>query len=49
MKNKMPKDDALTAAAIMVLLLTALVEWNIYSWLVLAAIILLLMAWYLKK
>ncbi|MDD5317721.1 MAG: hypothetical protein PHF51_03220 [Candidatus ainarchaeum sp.] len=42
------KDDALAAAAVMILLATALIEWNVYSWLILAAVILMLAAWYFR-
>jgi hypothetical protein len=47
--RKLSKDEALTAASIIILLFSAMISWNLYSWLVLAAIIILLYAWYLKK
>ena len=43
------KDDALTAVAILILLFSAIIDWDIYSWLVLVAVALVLMAWYFKK
>ncbi len=43
------KDQLFTGAAILILLATAMIDWTIYSWLVLAAIILLLIAWYFRK
>jgi len=46
---KTTKDQALTAIAVIMLLFTATVDWNIYSWLVLAAIIIILFAWYFRK
>lgn len=43
------KDDILTAAAVFILFLTAMINWNFYSWLILAAIILLLLGWYARR
>jgi len=48
MKN-LTKDQIITAVAITILLFTSLINWNIYSWLILVAVILLLFAWYFKK
>ncbi|HUW24824.1 MAG TPA: hypothetical protein VMW04_04385 [Patescibacteria group bacterium] len=45
----MTKDQIVTAVAITILLFTSLINWNIYSWLILVAVILLLFAWYFKK
>ncbi|MFZ5391277.1 MAG: hypothetical protein ACOZAJ_03320 [Patescibacteria group bacterium] len=42
----MSKDQIFTASAIVLLLFVAFVDWSVISWLVLAAIILLLAAWY---
>jgi len=47
--NKLSKDKIVTAISIILLLFTAMINWNIYSWLILIAIILILSAWYLKK
>ena len=47
--GNLTKDQVLTAASIVLLLITALVEWTVYSWLILVSIILLLVAWYFKK
>ena len=46
--SELTKNDALNAIAIVILLFTAMINWNVYSWLVLVAIILLLLAWYFK-
>ncbi|KKR11302.1 MAG: hypothetical protein UT39_C0009G0062 [Candidatus Woesebacteria bacterium GW2011_GWA1_39_21] len=43
------KDDFLTVVAILVLFLTAFVNWTVYSWLILVAATMLLAAWYLRK
>ena len=45
----MDKDEALTTISIIILLFSAMINWNIYSWLILVAIILILTAWYFKK
>ncbi len=42
----MTKDQIFTASAIVLLLFVAFVDWTVTSWLILAAVILLLMAWY---
>lgn len=47
--NKLTRDQILTAISIIILLFTAMINWNIYSWLILVAIILILIAWYFKK
>jgi len=47
--KSLTKDQALTAASVVILLFSAMVNWNIYSWLILVAIILILIAWYFKK
>lgn len=46
---KSTKDNIVTAISITILLFTAMINWNIYSWLILVAIILILIAWYFKK
>lgn len=46
---KSTKDNIVTAISITILLFTAMINWNIYSWLILVAIILILFAWYFKK
>jgi len=45
---KLVKDEILTAIAITILLFTAMINWNIYSWLILVSIIVILIAWYSK-
>ncbi|MFH1235010.1 MAG: hypothetical protein V1493_05370 [Candidatus Diapherotrites archaeon] len=47
--GKIDKDRALTAIATVLLLFTAMINWNIYSWLILVAVIFILVAWYSKK
>ena len=47
--SKLTKDQILTAISVIILLFSAMINWNIYSWLVLIAIIFILMAWYFKK
>ncbi|MFH1225511.1 MAG: hypothetical protein V1676_06945 [Candidatus Diapherotrites archaeon] len=43
------KDHILTTAAVVLLLFTAMIDWNIYSWLILVAVIAILAAWYFRK
>jgi len=47
--NKLTKDQILIAISTVILLFTAMINWNIYSWLTLLAIIVMLIAWYFKK
>jgi hypothetical protein len=47
--KKLNKEKALTAITISILLFSAMINWNVYSWLILVAVILILMAWYFKK
>jgi len=47
--RKMNKDKILTAISIILLLFTALINWTIYSWLILVAVIILLFVWYFRK
>jgi len=47
--GKLSKDQILTAISIVILLFTAMISWNIFSWLILVAIILILIAWYFRK
>ncbi len=47
--NKPRKDQILTTIAIIILFFTALIDWTIYSWLILLAVIILLFAWYFRK
>jgi len=42
------KDEILTAIVIVILLFTAMVNWNIYSWLIFVAIVIILITWYSK-
>lgn len=46
---KSTKDNILTAISITILLFIAMINWNIYSWLILVAVILVLFAWYFRK
>ncbi len=43
------KDSLLITMSIVILFLTALIDWNIYSWLILLGIILVLFGWYIRK
>jgi len=45
----MNKDEILSAIAVIILLLTALIDWNIYSWLILVGTISIISAWYFKQ
>lgn len=45
----MNKDDVLTTISLLILLFSAMITWNIYSWLILVAIIMILLACYFKK
>jgi type II secretory pathway component PulF len=45
----MDKDEILTITAALILLFTALIDWNIYSWLTLLGIGIILLAWYTRK
>ena len=45
----MNKDEILTTIAVIILLFTALIDWNIYSWLILVGIIIIVYAWYFRK
>lgn len=45
----MDKDEVLTSIAAVVLLFTALIDWDIYSWLILAGVAVILFAWYIRK
>jgi Ca2+/Na+ antiporter len=45
----MDKDEILTSFAVIILLFTALIDWNLYSWFILVGIIFILFAWYFKK
>jgi hypothetical protein len=45
----MSRDDILTAAAVLLLFITAMITFTIYSWLVMVAIMLLLIAWYIRS
>jgi len=47
--KKLTKDQVLTAIAIIILLFSTMINWNVYSWLILVAIIFILAAWYFKK
>jgi hypothetical protein len=45
----MNKDEILTAIAVIILLFTALINWNIYSWLILVGITTIIFAWYFRQ
>jgi len=45
----MTKDEILTAIAVFILLFSAMIDWNVYSWLILVGIIVILFAWYFRK
>jgi hypothetical protein len=47
--SKLARDQALIAVSVIILLFSAMTDWNVYSWLILLAIIIILMAWYSKK
>ena len=43
------KEDIISSFAMILLLFTALIDWSVYSWLILVAIIMILTGWYLRK
>jgi hypothetical protein len=43
------KDDIISSFAVILLLFTALIDWNVYSWVILVAIIMILTGWYLRR
>ena len=45
----MKKDDLLSSFAVILLLFTALIDWNISSWLILVAVVMIFTGWYLRK
>jgi hypothetical protein len=45
----MNKDEIFTSIAVIILLFTALINWNIYSWLILVGIITIMSTWYFKQ
>jgi hypothetical protein len=45
----MDKDETLTIIASIILLFTALINWNIYSWLILVGIVFIVSVWYLRR
>ena len=45
----MDRGEILTTVAILILLFTALIDWNIYSWLILVGIVIILFTWYGRK
>jgi len=46
--NKIKKDQILITISLVILLFTSLINWTIYSWLILVSIIIILFAWYFK-
>jgi len=47
--DRLTRDEILFSVAILILLLTAMINWNIYSWLILLGIVVFLLAWYFRK
>jgi hypothetical protein len=47
--RRIDKQSAINTIVISILLFTAMINWNIYSWLILVGIILVLIGWYVKK
>jgi hypothetical protein len=45
----MKNDDVLSSLAVILLLFTALIDWNIYSWLIFVAVVMILFSWYIRK
>ena len=45
----MNKDEILSAIAVLILLFTALIGWNIYSWLILVGTIAIIFSWYFRE
>ncbi|MFC1802737.1 hypothetical protein ACFL0D_02095 [Thermoproteota archaeon] len=45
----MTKDEILTTVAVLILLFSAMIDWNVYSWLILVGITVILFAWYSRK
>ncbi|MFX0202678.1 MAG: hypothetical protein ACFFCW_41775 [Candidatus Hodarchaeota archaeon] len=45
----MTKDEILTAIAIIILLFSVMIDWNVYSWLILVGIVVIIFAWYFRK
>jgi hypothetical protein len=43
------KEDIISSFAVILLLFTALIDWSVYSWLILVAIIMIITGWYLRK
>ena len=43
------KNDVISSFAVVILLFTALIDWNVYSWLILVAIFMILTSWYLRR
>jgi hypothetical protein len=49
MLSDMEKDDYLTSFSALILLFTAMIDWNMYTWLGLLAILVLVSGWYFLK
>ena len=45
----MTRDEILTAIAVLLLLFSAMIDWNVYSWPILVGIIVIVFAWYFRK
>lgn len=46
---ELTKDQALVSVAVLIVLFSAMIDWNIYSWLTLVGMTVFLFAWYFKK
>ena len=47
--KKANKNDILLAVCVTIFLFTALIDWNVYSWLILLSLIMILFVWYFKN
>jgi hypothetical protein len=47
--TKAARDNLLTTLACVLLLFTGCINWNVYSWLILVALIVIVAAWYLRS
>ena len=47
-KKRLAKDKVMTAVAVVILLFSAMITWNIYSLLIFVAAMLVLAAWYVR-
>ncbi len=47
--KKINKDQILVVISVIMLLFTALINWTIYSWFILIAVIIFIFVWYFRK